>query len=102
MKQTNLFSSDFKEDESSKKYSSKVESPIYEPKNKKPHVLELCNKEKTNRLIREIKNSFDELIEKTDEPGNYFSINLINSISSGQYTKPSNINSTFVAIRITA
>lgn len=57
MKQTNLFSSDFKEDESSKKYSSKVESPIYEPKNKKPHVLELFNKEKTNRLIREIKNS---------------------------------------------
>lgn len=38
-------------------YSSKTDTPIYEPKNKKPHLLELCNKEKANRLIRDINNS---------------------------------------------
>ena len=39
------------------KYSSKIEAPVYEPKNTKPHLLELLNKEKSNRLIREIKDS---------------------------------------------
>jgi hypothetical protein len=57
MKQINLFGNQFKEDESEKKYSSKIEAPIYEPKNAKPHILELVNKEKTHRLIREIDNS---------------------------------------------
>jgi hypothetical protein len=57
MKQINLFGNQFKEDESDKKYSSKIEAPIYEPKNAKPHILELVNKEKTHRLIREIDNS---------------------------------------------
>lgn len=56
MKQINLFGNQFKEDESDKKYSSKIEAPIYEPKNQKPHILELVNKEKTHRLIREIEN----------------------------------------------
>ena len=56
MKQVNLFGSEFK-DESEKKYSTKIEAPIYEPKNIKPHLLELCNKEKTHRLIREIEAS---------------------------------------------
>jgi hypothetical protein len=57
MKQINLFGNQFKEDEGEKKYSSKIEAPIYEPKNAKPHILELVNKEKTHRLIREIDNS---------------------------------------------
>lgn len=57
MKQVNLFGSEFKKDEKEKKYSSKIEAPIYEPKNSKPHVLELVNKEKTHRLIKEIENS---------------------------------------------
>jgi hypothetical protein len=56
MKQVNLFGMEFK-DETEKKYSSKIESPIYKPKSVKPHILELVNKEKTHRLIREINNS---------------------------------------------
>ncbi len=57
MKQINLFGNEFKPDEEEKKYSTKIEAPIYEPKNKKPHILELANTEKTVRLIREINNS---------------------------------------------
>ena len=34
------------------KYTNKVETPIYEPKNKKPHILELVDFEKTKRIIR--------------------------------------------------
>lgn len=64
MKQVNLFGSEFKEDESEKKYSSKIEAPIYEPKNKKPHILELADLSKTNRLINEIKNSVIPEFEK--------------------------------------
>lgn len=39
------------------KYSKTVKVPIYEPKNRKPHILELLDKSKTNRLIAEIKDS---------------------------------------------
>jgi hypothetical protein len=56
MKQINLFGNEFKDD-SEKKYSSKIESPIYEPKNKKPHLLELCDKSKTHRLMKKIEAS---------------------------------------------
>ncbi len=56
MKQVNLFGSDFK-DKEEKKYSSKIEAPIYEPKNRKPSIYELVNTYKTNRLILEIQNS---------------------------------------------
>ena len=63
MKQHNLFGGEFKDD-SEKKYSSKIEAPIYEPKNVKPHILELCNKEKTHRLMREIDNSNLPIDEK--------------------------------------
>ncbi len=56
MKQTNLFGTEFK-DKTEKKYTSKVEAPIYEPKNKKPHVLELCDKTKSKRLVNEIESS---------------------------------------------
>ncbi len=54
MKQTNLFGKEFAPDYENQKYTSKIESPIYEPKNLKPHILELCNKSKTHRLLRKI------------------------------------------------
>lgn len=54
MKQTNLFGQEFSPNKEEQKYSSKIEAPIYEPKNIKPHILELCDKSKTNRLISEI------------------------------------------------
>ena len=47
MKQVNLFKADKKEDT---KYTSKIEVPIYEPKNAKPHILELYDKSKTNKF----------------------------------------------------
>ena len=46
------------------KYTNKVETPIYEPKNKKPHILELVDVEKTKRLIREIQKSNLDDFEK--------------------------------------
>lgn len=52
MKQTNLFGRETQQEE--KKYSLKIQTPIYEPKNAKPHILELCDKTKTSRLIKEI------------------------------------------------
>lgn len=57
MKQVNLFGQEFAPNQDEQKYSSKIEAPIYEPKNVKPHILELVNKEKTHRLIREIEAS---------------------------------------------
>jgi len=63
MKQTNLFGEEFSTKNEDQKYSTKIEAPIYEPKNQKPHILELCDKGKTNRLMREIDASnlpFDE------------------------------------------
>lgn len=54
MKQTNLFGQEFSPNKEEQKYSSKIEAPIYEPKNIKPHILELCDKSKANRLILEI------------------------------------------------
>jgi hypothetical protein len=56
MKQFNMFGSD-ESNEKEQKYSSKIEAPIYEPKNKQPHILELVDKTKTHRLIREIEKS---------------------------------------------
>lgn len=46
------------------KYTTKVKTPIYEPKNRQPHILELVDKEKTMRLIREIERSNLEASEK--------------------------------------
>lgn len=54
MKQINLFGSLFAPKDENKKYSTKVETPLYEPKEKKPHILELYDKSKTDRLIAEI------------------------------------------------
>lgn len=56
MKQTNLFGKDLEEEKQSK-YSNKIDTPIYEPKNSKPHILELLNKQKTQRLMKEIEQS---------------------------------------------
>lgn len=64
MKQGNLFGVEFAPKQEDQKYSSKIEAPIYEPKNVKPHILELCNKEKTNRLIREVEQSDLPIEEK--------------------------------------
>jgi hypothetical protein len=64
MKQTNLFGQEFAPNQDEKKYSSKIESPIYEPKNVKPHLIELCDKSKTYRLIREIETSSLDYDEK--------------------------------------
>lgn len=55
MKQETLFDTNI--NEGPQKYSMKIEAPIYEPKNAKPHLLELCDKSKTNRLINEIERS---------------------------------------------
>ena len=65
MKQINMFGNEFKQDEGEKKYSSKIEAPIYEPKNAKPYILELVDKQKTHRLMREIDNSNLSIEEKT-------------------------------------
>lgn len=57
MKQGNLFGQEFAPNTDDNKYSSKIETPIYEPKYKKPYLLELADNSKTKRLIREIKDS---------------------------------------------
>lgn len=57
MKQRTLFGEEYFEINKEQKYSTKVCAPIYEPKNEKPHLLELCNDRKTNTLIHKINNS---------------------------------------------
>lgn len=54
-----LFGNEFDKEllEVETKYTRKVESPIYTPKREKPHILSLCDAEKTKRLIREIEKS---------------------------------------------
>jgi len=56
MKQGNLFGEEF-EHKIETKYTSKIKAPIYEPKNVKPHILELFDKTKFDRLKIEIQNS---------------------------------------------
>lgn len=56
MKQFTMFDSNTTPEEE-RKYSSKVEAPIYEPKNTKPYLEELIDKSKTHRLIKEIDKS---------------------------------------------
>ena len=41
MKQFTMFGKE--EDKEEKKYTPKIETPIYEPKNAKPHLLELVD-----------------------------------------------------------
>lgn len=64
MKQTNLFGLEYNPNQEEKKYSSKIESPIYEPKYPKPHIMELCDKSKTHRLLKEIDTSNLPIEEK--------------------------------------
>jgi hypothetical protein len=54
MKQLTMFGEEYAPRSEDQKYSTKIEAPIYEPKNKKPHIMELCDKSKTHRLMREI------------------------------------------------
>jgi hypothetical protein len=56
MKQFNMFGN-LEPQKEERKYTTKIESPIYEPKNQKPHILELYDNQKTKRLIREIDQS---------------------------------------------
>lgn len=35
-------------------YTAKIDAPIYEPKNEKPDIKELCNTDKTDQLIQKI------------------------------------------------
>lgn len=53
-RQASLFGGELEPDQDDSKYSGKIEAPIYEPKNKKPHLMELVDLSKTNSLIREI------------------------------------------------
>lgn len=68
MKQLSLFGDEFIQEEgfdSQGKYTTKVDSPIYEPKNHCPHILELYDNEKTKRMIYEInKSSLDDAEKK--------------------------------------
>jgi hypothetical protein len=65
MKQINLFGNSTQENIDEKKYTSKIQAPEYTPKNIKPHILEIYDKSKTTRLIREIDNSSLPIEEKT-------------------------------------
>ena len=44
-------------DEATRKYTSKVESPVYEPRGVKPHVTSLCDLSTVARLCRSIEAS---------------------------------------------
>ena len=57
MKQVTLFKKSTNEANDSGKYTKNVEAPIYEPKNRKPHVLELYDKSKAQILIANIEAS---------------------------------------------
>lgn len=52
MKQLNMFGEEEKSEEGS--YTSKIKAPIYEPRNEKPHILELYDKRKFERLKNRI------------------------------------------------
>jgi hypothetical protein len=44
-------------DDGERKYSSKIEAPVYHPSHAKPHILILCDDSKTEQLILEIDES---------------------------------------------
>lgn len=56
MKQINLFGEEF-EKKTESQYTSKIVTPIYEPRGKQPHILELADLSKYNRLKNEIQQS---------------------------------------------
>jgi len=49
-----MFGDEFNNTQDENVYTSKIQTPIYEPKNKKPHPLELYDATKANKLINEI------------------------------------------------
>jgi hypothetical protein len=59
-----MFGHELQPNQQNQKYSSKIEAPIYEPKNQKPHLMELIDKSKSQRLIREIEASGLPIDEK--------------------------------------
>jgi hypothetical protein len=65
MKQINLFGSMFAPNDEEKNYTTKIEVPTYEPNKSNTHILELYDKSKTDRLMREIENSDLSREEKT-------------------------------------
>lgn len=52
-----MFGTTYAPKEEDKKYSTKIELPNYEPSKTKPHILELYDKTKTDRLVKEIQAS---------------------------------------------
>lgn len=52
-----MFGNFLKEEVVDKIYTSKIEAPIYTPRDKKPHIMELVDKTKTIRLIDDIEKS---------------------------------------------
>ena len=54
MKQKTLFELSDKQDS---KYTKSIGSPLYEPNNKNPHILELSDRSKARRLINKINQS---------------------------------------------
>ena len=44
-------------DEAERKYTGKIEAPVYEPRHAKPHLMMLSDDSKTRLLIREIDES---------------------------------------------
>lgn len=63
-KQIDMFGGEYAPNKENQKYSTNVQSPIYEPKNKCPHLIELCDKSKTHRLMKEIEVSSVSYEEK--------------------------------------
>ncbi len=56
MKQINMFPQEGSTEDKSR-YTSKVESPIYEPKQRQPHAFECFNKSKAIELLSKIERS---------------------------------------------
>ena len=54
MKQISFLSNDENSDD---KYNGGNETPLYLPTGRMPHILELINKTKTNKLIKDIENT---------------------------------------------
>jgi hypothetical protein len=57
MKQINIFGQELDPNHEEQKYSTKIEAPVYEPKNRQPYLIELFDKSKSVRLIKEIEGS---------------------------------------------
>jgi len=53
----NMLFPDSKKDNLDDKYTLKIDRLIYEPKNNKPHISQLVDQSKTNKLIKKIKES---------------------------------------------